>query len=72
MGLTLMLGPAGLTAIKALREEGFDVQGFERRGCVGGVWSNSHNHSYTSVIQETVANVSKFTVSHGVCPLGHM
>ncbi|RYP40575.1 hypothetical protein DL767_001575 [Monosporascus sp. MG133] len=27
------LGPAGLTAIKALREEGFDVQGFERRGC---------------------------------------
>ncbi|KAK4158781.1 flavin monooxygenase-like protein [Cladorrhinum sp. PSN259] len=63
------LGPAGLTAIKALREQGFDVQGFERRGCVGGVWSNSHNHSYTSVIQETVANVSKFTSSFSDFPV---
>ncbi|KAI1744647.1 FAD/NAD(P)-binding domain-containing protein [Xylaria scruposa] len=55
------LGPAGLTAIKALREEGFDVQGFERRGCVGGIWSYSQNTNYTSVVPETVANTSKFT-----------
>lgn len=54
------LGPAGLTAIKALREEGFDAVGFERRDRVGGVWSYSPDPSYTSVIQETVSNVSKF------------
>ncbi|KAI0149573.1 FAD/NAD(P)-binding domain-containing protein [Xylariaceae sp. FL1272] len=63
------LGPAGLTAIKALREEGFDVQGFERRGCVGGVWSYSHNTSYTSIVPETIANVSKFTSSFSDFPV---
>ncbi|KAK3298779.1 uncharacterized protein B0H64DRAFT_415341 [Chaetomium fimeti] len=61
--LTLIAGPAGLTAIKALREEGFGVQGFERRDCVGGVWSKSQNASYTSVIQETITNTSRFTVN---------
>ncbi|RYP24942.1 hypothetical protein DL765_000170 [Monosporascus sp. GIB2] len=54
------LGPAGLTAIKALREEGFEVTGFERRDRVGGVWSYSDNLNYTSVVPSTVANVSKF------------
>ncbi|KAI1093222.1 FAD/NAD(P)-binding domain-containing protein [Rostrohypoxylon terebratum] len=39
------LGPAGLTALKALREEGFHVVAFERRDEPGGV---------------TVCNVSKF------------
>lgn len=38
--------------------------GFERRDRVGGLWSYSPDPSYTSVIQETVANVSKFVVSH--------
>ncbi|POR32008.1 Dimethylaniline monooxygenase [N-oxide-forming] 5 [Tolypocladium paradoxum] len=54
------LGPAGLTAIKNLREEGFDAVGFERRDKVGGLWSSSSNTSYTSVIQGTVSNISKF------------
>lgn len=54
------LGPAGLTAIKALREEGFNVVGFERRDRVGGLWSYSSDPSHTSVIQNTVSNISKF------------
>ncbi|KAI1273295.1 FAD/NAD(P)-binding domain-containing protein [Xylaria sp. FL0933] len=44
-----------------MREEGFDVQGFERRDSVGGVWSYSSNTSYTSIVPETMANVSKYT-----------
>lgn len=58
-------GPAGLTAIKNLREEGFDAVGFERRDKVGGLWSFSSDTSYTSVIQGTVSNISKFVVSRG-------
>ncbi|KAF5646391.1 dimethylaniline monooxygenase 2 [Fusarium sp. NRRL 52700] len=54
------VGPAGLSAIKALREQGFDAIGFERRDRVGGVWSYSSNSSYTSVVPETVSNVSRF------------
>ncbi|POR38259.1 Dimethylaniline monooxygenase [N-oxide-forming] 5 [Tolypocladium paradoxum] len=54
------LGPAGLTAIKSLREEGFETVGFERRDRVGGVWSYSHDPDYTTVIQGTISNVSKF------------
>ncbi|KAF4589509.1 Dimethylaniline monooxygenase [N-oxide-forming] 5 [Ophiocordyceps camponoti-floridani] len=54
------LGPAGLTALKCLREEGFDAVALERRGEVGGLWSYSADGSYTSVIGETVSNISKF------------
>ncbi|KAI0892772.1 FAD/NAD(P)-binding domain-containing protein [Annulohypoxylon nitens] len=54
------LGPAGLTALKALRDEGFDVVAFERRNEPGGVWSMSKNANFTSALDETVCNVSKF------------
>ncbi|ODA82519.1 hypothetical protein RJ55_01026 [Drechmeria coniospora] len=50
------LGPAGLTAVKALREEGFDVIAFERRDRVGGVWSYSQDTNFTTVTRGTVAN----------------
>ncbi|KAJ6439037.1 dimethylaniline monooxygenase 2 [Purpureocillium lavendulum] len=53
-------GSAGLTALKALREEGFDAVGFERKENVGGLWSYSSDSTHTSVIQNTIANVSKF------------
>ncbi|RDA90947.1 hypothetical protein CP533_3080 [Ophiocordyceps camponoti-saundersi (nom. inval.)] len=58
------LGPAGLTALKCLRDEGFDAIGLERRSEVGGVWSYSPDRSYTSVIRETVSNISKFVVNY--------
>ncbi|PHH80498.1 hypothetical protein CDD80_1265 [Ophiocordyceps camponoti-rufipedis] len=57
------LGPAGLTALKCLREEGFDAVALERRSEVGGVWSYSADGSYTSVIGETVSNISKFVMA---------
>ncbi|KAI0454300.1 FAD/NAD(P)-binding domain-containing protein [Xylaria acuta] len=53
-------GPAGLTALKTLREEGFNAVAFERRNEVGGLWAFSDNASYTSVLKETVCNISKF------------
>ncbi|PHH84202.1 hypothetical protein CDD83_2324 [Cordyceps sp. RAO-2017] len=63
------LGPAGLTALKNLREEGFDAVAFERRDQVGGVWSYSPDTSYTSVIRETVSNISKFVSGFSDFPM---
>jgi heterodisulfide reductase subunit A-like polyferredoxin len=63
----MTLGPAGLTALKSLREEGFSVVAFERRNEIGGLWAFSNNTSYTSVLKETVCNVSKFIVSEQSC-----
>ncbi|KAI0431077.1 FAD/NAD(P)-binding domain-containing protein [Xylaria sp. FL1042] len=54
------LGPAGLNALKSLREEGFNVVAFERRNEIGGLWSFSEDTTYTSVLKDTVCNVSKF------------
>ncbi|KAK8099707.1 dimethylaniline monooxygenase 2 [Apiospora kogelbergensis] len=56
-------GPAGLTALKALREEGFNAVAFERRDRVGGLWAHSSDPAFTSVIDGTVCNISKFVVS---------
>lgn len=36
---------------------------FERRNEPGGVWSMSKNANFTSALDETVCNVSKFIVS---------
>lgn len=59
------VGPAGLTALKSLREEGFDAVAFERREAVGGLWAYSHDPEYTSALDDTTANISKFVVSRG-------
>jgi dimethylaniline monooxygenase (N-oxide forming) len=58
-------GPAGLTALKSLREEGFDAVAFERREAVGGLWAYSDDPEYTSALDDTTANISKFVVSSG-------
>ncbi|KAI1422623.1 FAD/NAD(P)-binding domain-containing protein [Xylaria sp. FL1777] len=63
------LGPAGLTALKTLREEGFNVVAFERRNEVGGLWAFSNDASYTSALKETVCNVSKFVSSFSDFPV---
>ncbi|KAK8071466.1 hypothetical protein PG997_011669 [Apiospora hydei] len=57
-----ILGPAGLTALKTLREEGFNVIAFERRDRIGGLWSYSGNPAFTSVVDGTVCNISKFVL----------
>ncbi|KAK8073274.1 hypothetical protein PG994_004173 [Apiospora phragmitis] len=53
-------GPAGLTALKTLREEGFNAIAFERRDRIGGLWSYSDNPAFTSVVDGSVCNISKF------------
>ncbi|PFH59707.1 hypothetical protein XA68_11970 [Ophiocordyceps unilateralis] len=63
------LGPAGLTALKCLRDEGFDVVALERRSEVGGLWSYNPDGSYTSVIRGTVSNISKFVSGFSDFPI---
>ncbi|KAI5918221.1 flavin-binding monooxygenase-like-domain-containing protein [Camillea tinctor] len=63
------LGPAGLTALKNLRGEGFNVVAFERRHKVGGLWSLSNDTMFTSALDETVCNISKFVSSFSDFPL---
>ncbi|KAK8102223.1 hypothetical protein PG984_015369 [Apiospora sp. TS-2023a] len=62
-------GPAGLTALKTLREEGFNAIAFERRDRIGGLWSYSGNPAFTSVINGTVCNISKFVTGFSDFPL---
>ncbi|KAJ4317653.1 hypothetical protein N0V84_007252 [Fusarium piperis] len=47
----------------SLREEGFDAVALERREAVGGLWAYSDDPEYTSALDETTANISKFVVS---------
>ncbi|KAI3324535.1 FAD/NAD(P)-binding domain-containing protein [Xylariaceae sp. AK1471] len=63
------LGPAGLTALKSLREEGFNVVAFERRNAIGGLWAFSNDASYTSALKETVCNVSRFVSGFSDFPM---
>ncbi|RDW86006.1 hypothetical protein BP5796_04331 [Coleophoma crateriformis] len=53
-------GPAGMTALKELRELGFDVTLFERRNNVGGIWTWSEDHSITTALKETQVCNSKY------------
>ncbi|KAK5630532.1 hypothetical protein RRF57_006247 [Xylaria bambusicola] len=45
---------------KTLREEGFNAIAFERRNEIGGLWAFSDDVNYTSVLKQTVCNISKF------------
>lgn len=59
-----------MTTLKCLREEGFNAVGLERRDHIGGLWSTSSNETFTSVLDGTVTNISKFIVraSFTSCP----
>ncbi|RMJ12734.1 hypothetical protein CDV36_007615 [Fusarium kuroshium] len=61
--------PAGLTALKSLREEGFDAVAFERREAVGGLWAYSDDPEYTSALDDTTANISKFVSGFSDFPI---
>ncbi|KAL6414436.1 FAD/NAD(P)-binding domain-containing protein [Ilyonectria robusta] len=52
------LGAMGIVAVKNLREEGFDVTGFERSSYVGGLWHFTEDEETLSVLESTVVNVS--------------
>jgi dimethylaniline monooxygenase (N-oxide forming) len=52
-------GPLGLMALKNMKEDGFDVTGFETRPYVGGLWKYSED-SALSVAESTIFNSSKY------------
>jgi dimethylaniline monooxygenase (N-oxide forming) len=55
-------GPLGLTAMKNLKEDGFDVTGFESRSYVGGLW-RYNNDKAISVLESTALNSSRIRSS---------
>ena len=56
-------GPFGLSAVKNLRDVGFDVTLFEQRDTIGGVWAFSEDPGILTTLPTTVSNVSKYRVS---------
>ncbi|KAH7390983.1 dimethylaniline monooxygenase 2 [Phaeosphaeria sp. MPI-PUGE-AT-0046c] len=52
------LGAGGLVSLKNLKEQGFDVTGFERSSYIGGLWRYSDSDQL-SVLSTTVVNISK-------------
>ncbi|QPC64215.1 hypothetical protein HYE67_006446 [Fusarium culmorum] len=62
-------GPAGLVALKNLREQGFNAVAFERRESVGGLWAYSDNTDYTAALDDTTVNVSKFVSGFSDFPM---
>ena len=46
-------GPTGLSMIKNLKEDGFDVTLYERRGQVGGLWAYTENEKWTTALKFT-------------------
>ena len=52
-------GVFGIAALKNLLEEGFEAVGFERHDYIGGLWKWTKNPSQTSVLNSTIANISK-------------
>jgi dimethylaniline monooxygenase (N-oxide forming) len=52
------LGASGLVALKNLKEQGFDVTGFERNSYIGGLWKYSED-GCLSVLKTTLVNISK-------------
>lgn len=53
------LGACGLVILKNLREAGFDATGYESNSYVGGLWEHTEEPNKTSVLNTTVANLSK-------------
>jgi ribulose 1,5-bisphosphate synthetase/thiazole synthase len=51
-------GPSGLVAMKNLKEEGFNVTGFDRNSYVGGLWQFTAENQ-TSVMETTIVNISR-------------
>jgi dimethylaniline monooxygenase (N-oxide forming) len=52
-------GPLGLIALKSLKEDGFEVTGYEARSWAGGLWRYSDDASL-SVAENTIFNTSKY------------
>jgi len=51
-------GALGLTAVKNLAEQGFEVTAFEKNDHLGGLWK-AGAPQHTTVLESTIANFSK-------------
>jgi dimethylaniline monooxygenase (N-oxide forming) len=61
-------GIAGITALKNLREEGFDAIGFEKSPHIGGLWRWTADQETLSVTKRTRANLSKHRFTYSDFP----
>ncbi|GFT00517.1 dimethylaniline monooxygenase 5 [Trichonephila clavipes] len=59
--LVIGAGMSGLTAIKACKEEHFEVVCYEKSGELGGLWRyhESNSDRFPSVMKNTLSNTSK-------------
>jgi len=55
-------GGLGMVALKNLLETGFDVTVFERASYIGGLWHATTDPDQTSVLPQTRAVLSKYSV----------
>ncbi|MCJ1401248.1 hypothetical protein MMC11_004460 [Xylographa trunciseda] len=53
-------GPFGLSAVKNLKDAGFEVTLFEQRDTIGGVWAYSEDPGILTTLPTTISNVSKY------------
>lgn len=56
----IRIGVLGLTALKNLREEGFDAVAFDRHDYVGGLWRFTDDENTTSVTEGMFIIISGF------------
>jgi dimethylaniline monooxygenase (N-oxide forming) len=47
--------------LKQLLQDGFSATLFERRSSVGGLWAYDANNGWTTALESTSANISKYT-----------
>lgn len=45
------IGPTGLSILKTLTEDGFQVTLYERRSQVGGLWAYTENPAWTTALK---------------------
>lgn len=58
------VGLSGVTSVKNLLEQGFDVTGFDQNEYVGGLWKWSADVTQVTVLHSTRANISDWRNSY--------
>src|SRR5262245_1934050 len=57
-------GSSGLAAMKALREQGLAVEGFERGSDVGGLWRYENDNGLSAAYRSLRTNVSRLRMEY--------
>lgn len=59
-------GVSGVTAVKNLAEQGFDVVGYERNNHIGGLWHYHEDPSQTTVLKSESATTGPVQHADGL------